>query len=599
MNTTYTAISIGPIFKTFAEVKKSRELWGASYLFSYITREIIEQLKSKDMQRILPFYPVSTKEIDNLGAGFFADRIIYEGNLKNKIEDIKNKVFSKLSTGSGINSKLSTKSEINSELLTKSESDDKDQHNLPKEYLKNYIRITVITFTLPVELEATKKEKNIVLVANKLLDSAELQEKYYQDITDIDWRAAIDNLNREIFYEKAFKSSTNFLFPSLSEIGTDDFRKINEEHYQSLVKNILYKKPDNPKDQNKQDNENQENFMQKRLIIENMQSKDSENQKNFILALKKDEQFKSLTFRPYHKYVAVVEADGDNTGETIKAIGENAVQIRPFSEALFNFSKEATKKIIGYGGKPVYSGGDDLLFFAPVASMVDERGKVMPTLKSIFGLLKEIDDVFTRNIVIFTQNIVKNEKKDNDGNSKVKKPSLSFGISVSYYKFPLNESRDTAYCLLRKAKEGNKNKICFELRKHSGQSFPLTIDKSKSGSYTLFLNLMSTIPLDKELLTSLIFKLRINHLLLNQIANNKNRLYIFFNQEFDVDLNNPKNSKETFIKEVVDYYCRLAMDFPKDNIPLPEKETEADTSNIGKLFSTLRFMKHLIDESDE
>ncbi|GAB6279304.1 MAG: type III-B CRISPR-associated protein Cas10/Cmr2 [Lentimicrobium sp.] len=553
----YTAISIGPIFKTFAEVKKSRELWGASYLFSYITREIIEQLKSKDMQRILPFYPVTTNEIDNLGAGFFVDRIIYEGDLKNEIEDIKNEVFGKLSTGSGINSK--------------------GQRNLPEEYLKNYIRIAVITFTLPVELEATKKEKNIVVVANKLLDSAELQEKYYRYITDIDWRAAIDNLNGKIFYKKAFKSSTNFLFPSLLEIGTDDFRKINKEYYQSLVENILYKKPVNSKDQNKQD---------------------SENQKNFILALKKDEEFKSLTFIPYHKYVAVIEADGDNIGETIRAIGENADQIRSLSEALFNFLKAATKRIIDYGGKPVYSGGDDLLFFAPVASMVDEAGNVMPTLKSIFGLLEEIDDVFT-------QNIIENEKlkdlykKDNDGNSKVKKPSLSFGISVSYYKFPLNESRDTAYSLLCKAKEGNKNKICFEMRKHSGQSFPVTIDKSKSGSYTLFLNLMSTIPLDKELLTSLIFKLRINHLLLNQIANNKNRLYIFFNQEFDVDLNNPKNSKETFIKEVVDYYYQLAIDFKEDNVPLPEKETEADTSNIGKLFSTLRFMKHLIDESDE
>jgi len=597
MNNTYTAISIGPIFKTFAEVKKSRELWGASYLFSYITREIIEQLKAKDMQRILPFYPDLPDEIDDLGAGFFADRIIYEGDLKNEIEHIKNEVFGKLSTGSGINSKLSTKSEINSELSTKSEIDDKDQHNLPKKYLENYIRIAVITFTLPVELEATKKEKNIVLVANKLLDSAELQEKYYQDITDIDWRAAIDNLNREIFYKKAFKSSTNFLFPSLLEIGTDDFRKINKEHYQSLKK-ILYEEPNNSKDQNKQDSENQENFMQKRLIIENMQSKDSENQKNFILALKKDEQFKSLTFRPYHKYVAVVEADGDNIGETIKAIGENADQIRSFSEALFNFSKAATEKIIGYGGKPVYSGGDDLLFFAPVASMVDEAGNVMPTQKSIFGLLKEIDDVFTRNIVE-NEKLKDLYKKDNDGNSKVKKPSLSFGISVSYYRFPLNESRDTAHCLLRKAKEGNKNKICFELRKHSGHSFPVTIDKSKSESYKHFLDLMSIIPLDKELLTSLIFKLRINHLLLNQIANNKNRLFIFFNQEFDVDLNNPKNSKETFIKEVVDYYCRLAMDFPKDNVPLPEKETEADTSNIGKLFSTLQFMKHLIDESDE
>ncbi|MCW1735724.1 type III-B CRISPR-associated protein Cas10/Cmr2 [Anaerorudis cellulosivorans] len=553
----YTAISIGPIYKTLAEAKKSRELWGASYLFSYISRTLIEKINNKSNSLILPFYPDLPNEIDGLGAGFFADRIIYEGDVKNKIEDIKNDVFGKLSTESGINSK--------------------GQRNLPEEYLKNYIRITVITFTLPVELEATKKEKNIVSVANKLLDSAELQEKYYQDITDIDWRTAIDNLNREIFYKKAFKSPSNFLFPSLLEIATDDFRKINESKYQLLTKEILNSKSENLKDQNEQDNENQ---------------------KNFILALKKDEEFKSLTFRPYHEYVAVVEADGDNIGETIRVIGEDTDQIQSFSEALFNFSKEATRKISDYGGKPVYSGGDDLLFFAPIASMVDNNRNITPTLKSIFGLLEEIDDVFARNIVE-NEKLKDLYKKDDDGNAKVKEPSLSFGISVSHNRFPLNESRDTAHCLLRKAKEGNKNKICFELRKHSGQSFRVTIDKSKSESYRLFLNLMSTIPLDKELLTSLIFKLRISHLLLNQIANDKKRLYIFFNQEFNVDLDSPTDGKDSFIKDTVDYYYQLAMDFPKDNVPLPEKETKADTSNIGKLFSTLRFMKHLIDESDE
>ncbi len=558
MNNTYTAISIGPIYKTFSEVRKSRELWGASYLFSYITRQIIEQMKSKGLP-ILPFYPDDpSSEIDGLGAGFFSDRIIYQGDIKNEIEEIKNDIFNKLSTYSG----------------TLTGNDQK----LPEEYLKNYIRITVISFTLPVELQTGKNENNIVLVANKLLDSAELQEKYYQDITDINWRAGIDHLNGKIFYKQAFTSRQNFLFPSLLEIATDDFRKINKKDFQSLVKNNLNKKSNNSKEQNKQD---------------------SENQKKFINELK--ESFKQrLTFRPYHKYVAVVEADGDNIGATIAAIGSDADKIKKFSEALFNFSQKATKKISKYGGKPVYSGGDDLLFFAPIATMtLDKDGNVMPTLKSIFGLLKEIDEIFKKNVV---ENVNLKDLYQKDGSEiiLVKEPTLSFGVSDSYYKFPLNESRDTAHHLLRdEAKKGDKNKVCFQLRKHSGQSFPVTVDKNKTESYKLFLKLMSEIPLDKELVTSIIFKLRINHLLLNQIANDKNRLYLFFNQEFDVDLTAPKNNKENFIKDVVDYYYQLAKDFPYDNIPLPEKETEADKSNIGKLYSTLRFMKHLIDENDE
>ena len=34
----YTAISIGPIIKTLAMARKPRELWAASYLFSYLMK---------------------------------------------------------------------------------------------------------------------------------------------------------------------------------------------------------------------------------------------------------------------------------------------------------------------------------------------------------------------------------------------------------------------------------------------------------------------------------------------------------------------------------------------------------------------------------
>ena len=104
----------------------------------------------------------------------------------------------------------------------------------------------------------------------------------------------------------------------------------------------------------------------------------------------------------------------------------------------------------------MYVGGDDLLFFAPVA--YHKNG----TLKTIFDLLADIDRLFAS---VMTPLATAHE---------VATPTLSYGVSINYYKFPLNEMRDEAYRLLmykakNKAIHPAKNCIEFILRKHSGQ----------------------------------------------------------------------------------------------------------------------------------
>ncbi len=41
----YIALTIGPIYKTLSSAKKTRELWGGSYIFSYIMKQIISEFK--------------------------------------------------------------------------------------------------------------------------------------------------------------------------------------------------------------------------------------------------------------------------------------------------------------------------------------------------------------------------------------------------------------------------------------------------------------------------------------------------------------------------------------------------------------------------
>jgi CRISPR-associated protein Cmr2 len=555
---TYTAVTIGPIYKTFSQARKSRELWAASYLFSFITREILERIMKKEILPCIPFYP-NKSSIDKKGAGFFPDRLIYEGDVKQAVNEAE----------MGILGQLAEKSK------------------LPLDYLNNYLRISTLTFSLPVDIRIKADEdenimSNIVFVANRLLDTIELKEKYYKDITNIKWRKALDYLNGQVFYLKAFSKENGFEFPSLLEIATDDFRKKNPEKYGILVEEELNKKADNEANQDKQD---------------------KENQLAFIKHLTQNDDFKPLNFRSYHKYVAVIEADGDNVGATIGKIGKDVEKVKQFSKALFNFAKSAVEKITNYGGKPVYAGGDDLLFFAPIAVCRENENSPL-YLSSIFDLVTEIDKVFE-------ENIIKNPKlMDLYEQESVPKPTMSYGISITYYKFPLNEAREFAHALLENAKDKNvkddepktKNKICFKLRKHSGQSLSSKIDKNKLQSFECFRKLTSNISPDKEMITSVIYRLKSMNILLRQMDTDKTRLNIFFGQEFEVDLEkelSAMNSKERFIKEIVDYYHQLTVDFPYDNIDLPTTETDEDHSNIGKLHNALRFIKHLTDDSDE
>lgn len=559
----YTAVTIGPIYKVFSQARKTRELWGASYLFSFIMRRIIEKLN--DLQKCcLPYKVDILSESQGKGAGFFPDRLIIEGDVKLRLQKIEEEIFSEIAANC----------------------------KLPKDYLNNYLRIYIVTYSLPVEISKDKnKNSNIVIVANKLLDAIELKEKYFQNISDVNWRAAIDSLNGKIFYREAFKGKGNdFQFPSIIEISTDDFRQKHKETYYRLVKTVL-----NGPIQNNNKQEQQDEI----------------NQKEFVKALNGDVIFSPIKLRPYHKYIAVVQADGDNIGLTIGKIGKDAAMVRKFSSALFAFGMAAAEIIKQYGGKAVYIGGDDLLFFAPVAVWRKSENDELGHLESIFKLINDIDKVFKEKIIDCNDLKYLYQK---GGELEQEVPSMSYGVSITYSKYPLNEARDSAERLLRKAKEikDDKNKICFELHKHSGQGYGFTIYKkfhSSNRSYPLsfdyFLNMVSNIPLQDKLLSSIIYKLKPMHGFLNQISTKKERLEIFFDQEFDLDKKEPsrmtpeEKAKEAFIKNIVSFYYQLSIDFPKDNNPLPDKETEQDKSNTGKLYSTLRFLKHLTDEDNE
>ena len=51
--TTYLAITIGPIYATIQQARRTRELWAASYVFSLLMRELLEVLKDEKIGELL------------------------------------------------------------------------------------------------------------------------------------------------------------------------------------------------------------------------------------------------------------------------------------------------------------------------------------------------------------------------------------------------------------------------------------------------------------------------------------------------------------------------------------------------------------------
>lgn len=157
--------------------------------------------------------------------------------------------------------------------------------------------------------------------------------------------------------------------------------------------------------------------------------------------------------RPAYKYIAYVSADGDNVGKAISKLGVS------MSKALLDFNTVLNEKISNDGGRVIYAGGDDILFLCPVSS--------------VFKIIQTIDSVFADKIGGL-------EFKEND----LPFPSLSYGVSISYYKHPMGESMLLSSSLLDEAKKvDGKNAIVWNLRKHSGQSVKAVIRKSDSNSY--------------------------------------------------------------------------------------------------------------------
>jgi len=193
---------------------------------------------------------------------------------------------------------------------------------------------------------------------------------------------------------------------------------------------------------------------------------------------------------------------------------------------------------------PVYIGGDDLFLFTPVLG-----GNIE---KDVFHLIKKIDDLFI-------------QKKIGIG------LSMSYGVSIFYYKSPMSEAIDIADSMLKKAKGATRDAVAISIQRHSGQKIECLLPrkhstdeaKRKGCLYEKIIHLIRDFKGDGNMLNSLIYWIEEMYeiLFIDEVTQSQERINAVFDNFFDEEIH--KKNKEFFdhLKNFI-YSMHLSEDVP-------------------------------------
>ena len=507
----YIAITLGPIGRIMSYTQSTKSLWRASYFMSYLGKLLITDFFLHKKRKFLK--PLLHEEMWTLqdGVGRFPDQYIFEAETddydilltkrENVLESISLKIASALTS-------YSKNKAVKENVYT---------------YLKDTLKIYMLEYIdLPiktaenesqedVQKDLRSRDARIVETCQKALNVME-----YRDIYPLRCERnylaeyfALDMFADDFLLIDAFSKGDITASITTSEL-------VKYRLFDSIIEITAHKAME-------------ENWFPKKDLF-------------------KDEKVAELAAK--YKYIAYVSADGDHVG---KAIGKLGIGM---SNVLWEYSKGLTGLVETYGGKVIYSGGDDLVLFAPASD--------------IFQLVSKIDDKF--------HSLLKDNKIGEKLNHESPLPTLSFGISISYYKFPMSESLYKAESLLEKAKDTGRNRIVWSIRKHSGQSIDSVFDKNHADLFKKALDII------KDYESGEIFLHSFGHYLLQH----QEMLSYLLAQEQASQLL-PNYIKATFDDEVHDY-AKTLKNLIDYLLALSTKESD-QSETVRKLHALLRYIE--------
>jgi len=611
----YIGITIGPIYKTLAMADKTREIWGGSYLFSWLCKELIKGIIDPstgiDENQILLPSPDSVNATTP-GVGLYPDHIILKANDGDYNKVLKVIIDKKLALTKEIFKSIgSYKAFDNYACLFKDEVTDKGRLSAAESFLNKYFQV----YSLEVDEDDLKlkdeddKPLGVVKCINFYLDHLELRTSIAGFDPD-PLKVFLRGINHSFLIKEAFNGFDHF--PSLPEISIAEIRFIKEENiypyrvdYDQITGLSLEKAK-------KDEREN--------TLFEKYK-KEGESKTTFF-DFEEDDLIKQLFsidevdehLRTYHKYIAIIYADGDRMGKVIGSL-KNEADIKAFSNDLISFAMKANELIAGtrftkgyksdwgYGGAPVYIGGDDLVFFAPVANRVEKNGE--QKFQTVFHLVADLDNLFES---IFN-------KKENNVFVKYsslkpdERPCMTYGISFTYSKHPLKEAFELSRNLMYEVKEDtykSRNRLTFRVQKHSGQWFGGVIDKNSRRTFNTILDL-----LDAQNKNALLLKQNKAETFINSISKKITQYHaaitacaestdpdqpkVGIEALFDNIFNEPIHDLfRSYLNEIRDLLIQMLVDYPAGITAAKDKKSRI-TEVINTLHGILRFIHFIRD----
>lgn len=552
----YAGFTIGPIYEVLSSARKTRELWFASYFFSWFMEKTIEELSAnKDIIFLSPYVKIPFEPNISI-TGKYHDRFILRSYLD------KEQLFEVMQKAS--NDILEFFVELIDSLVTKSARYiyGANIENV-RDILKGYIQRNFVVLD-----KTAVKESEVIKSVNRYLDSMEENRIFAMGInnkTCFVCKTLPTVIETEIWVKEAGSAEGEKKIKGLCPLCFVKYHCLQSDKIKNKISEKDFKYPsvldvsavelltDEVKAQNPifKDYEKDYDFKDIELAVRKTHSKDEAD---------------SLLKKSYFKYFAILQADGDNLGKVLDKL-TNFDELEKFSKSLFDFAEEARKIIKKYKGYTVYAGGDDILAFAPVA-FKDSNGKT----KTVLDLSIELSDAY----------------KDIVGKNH-SETTLSIGINIAYYKFPLSIAlKNTREQLFGKAKTDDKNALALLLTKHSGHQIGFKF-KFGSKDIDLFSNLLSgTLGEEIEFPHSMHHNLSRFKELIAYIPD-EDRLSAFFENNFNEPVH--RNSKYPQGIGKVENYLREVM------LPLPIMEPIKERLDCVKdILSKLAFIKFLRGE---
>lgn len=535
---TYIGVTIGPIVKTIENAKETGELWGSSYIFSYMMKKIIGDLiKNKDRKKRF-IVPYVDDEINEDGknifgegneVGIFHDRFIFESNKeKNDFEEVCGSI-------------KDAKSEFAKDIIKELKNTDvKVDEEKIKDYVEDFFKI----YTVEVKVDLCKE--NIIKKVSNCIDALELREKFVSKESS--------NYLSIILKNKYIRQS----FLAKDAYGETENGEIKKGKYPSLIK----------------------------IAMSEFNLSGEYNSNEEIKKYIQSCQFKNRNkLKKYHEYVALVQVDGDSIGKVISNFKKHE-EYKKFSYKLLNYSKESHKVIKEYDGFTVYAGGDDLLFIAPIVNINSEN-----KCKNIFQLFDNLSEKFHNN---FEEYIKKDVKPT------ISIGAAIVHNKFPLY-FALEEARNLLFNKAKNFKDGDneKNAVAFKVIKNSGESFESVLGK-ESDLYKNFKEMFNLVyeeemhDDEKKSLNQIHIKVLQDKVLLNQIIYNKEMIENYFNNNFNEEIHK-KDEMKKFIRTVIDFVSSNCNDQENNTREYNDMEKE---SYINSIYSCLKLIRFMSEKSE-